>query len=155
MIHFPSRDTAMLQTQLPASIGAPTSMPSSTRQRRIFPSLSPLTTCFPSTRNATDHILPRPSHERQHGERTFPAPHTAIDGKPRIRNKENSHENEITRRFYHDALRAACKITFRLLYVDRSTNAIDQLRQRRFFPNLSYDQTVCHDGSIPRMCHWF
>ena len=36
-------------------------MPFSTRQRRIFPSTSPLTTCFPSTRNATDDTPPRPS----------------------------------------------------------------------------------------------
>jgi hypothetical protein len=55
-IHFPSRDTATLRTLLPASIGLPTSLPFSTRQRRIFPYPSPLTTCCSSTRNATECV---------------------------------------------------------------------------------------------------
>ena len=35
----------------------PLAYPSLTRQRRIFPSSPPLTTCFPSTRSVTDHML--------------------------------------------------------------------------------------------------
>ena len=58
---FPSHDTAMWTIALPPSIGVPTSWPSSTHQRRIFPSSPLLMTCFPSTRNATDHMGPRPS----------------------------------------------------------------------------------------------
>ncbi|KAF8547413.1 hypothetical protein OG21DRAFT_1527175 [Imleria badia] len=56
-IHCPSRDTAMLITVLPTfiQVSVPTSTPFSTRQRRIFPSSPLLTTCFPSTRNVTEH----------------------------------------------------------------------------------------------------
>ena len=111
--------------------------------------------CRGSRMNISCDDLQFQSHKRQHGERTRAAPHTAIDGKPRIRNKENSHENGITRRSYRETLRRACKTTFRLLYVDRSTNAIGQLRQRRSFPNLSHDQTVRCDASIPRTRHYF
>ena len=111
--------------------------------------------CRGSRMNIFYNGLQFQSHERQHGEQTRAASHTAIDGEPRIRNKVNSNENEITRRFYYEALRRACKTTFRLLYVDRSTNAIDQLHQRRSFPNPSHDRTVCWDVSIPRMRHRF
>ena len=60
-IHFPSRDAAILKTSHPASIGVPFFPPSPTRQRRIFPSLPPLTTCCPSPRNATEYMTPAPS----------------------------------------------------------------------------------------------
>ena len=125
-----------------------------TRQALTFHS-SYFLLCRGSRMNISCDDLQFQSHEMQHGERTRAAPHTAIDGKPRIRNKENSHENGITRRSYHETLRRTCKTTFRLLYVDRNTNAIDQLRQRRSFPNLSHDQTVCCDASIPRTRHYF
>ena len=58
MIHFPFRDAAMFQTIPPASIGVPTSVPSSTFQHRIFCSLPPLTTCFPA-RRATEYMSSR------------------------------------------------------------------------------------------------
>ena len=56
-IHLPSRDTATLKRTPLASIGSPSSSPSSTHQRRIFPPSPPLTMCFPSMRNATEYTL--------------------------------------------------------------------------------------------------
>ena len=41
-----------------------------------------------------------------------------------------------------------------LLYVDLNTDSINQLCQWRLLPNLSHDQTVCCNPSIPRTQHW-
>ena len=62
-LHFLLRNTAISITG-PAVIGVPTSLPSSTRQlpeRRILPSLPPLTICLSSTRSAAYYMTSRAS----------------------------------------------------------------------------------------------